>query len=115
MGKCSDSGGQRADEAWVLEALRPQRAIRLTGSPSAGDGCRAGADPRGERDGDQCESHSEKLYLTSPPCLIFSLSTFLALHPSFCPGLSFSFPGIEEGTCTFEVADSRTGLADVLA
>ena len=29
--------------------------------------------------------------------------------------ISFSFPGIKEGTCRFEVADSRTGLADVLA
>ena len=29
--------------------------------------------------------------------------------------LSFSFLGIEEGTCRFKVADSRTGSADVLA
>ena len=29
--------------------------------------------------------------------------------------LSLIFPGIEEGTCRFQVADSRTGLADILA
>ena len=56
---------------------------------------------------------SEKLYLTSPPCPPF-------FYPLSWPfpillSLSFSFPGIEEGTCRFKVADSRTGLADVLA
>ena len=48
-----------------------------------------------------------------PALHTFSLSTFLALpHPSV--PLLF-LPGIEEGTCGFEVADSRTGSADVLA
>ena len=56
---------------------------------------------------------SEKLYLTSPPCPPF-------LYPLSWPfpillSLSFSFPDIEEGTCRLEVADSRTGLGDVLA
>ena len=65
-----------------------------------------------EGTGDQCETvrncawrprlaHLFSVHFLGPsPILLF---------------LSFSFPGIEEGTCRFEVADSRTGLADVLA
>ena len=59
----------------------------------------------------QCETETVP---DVPALSIFSLSTFLALSP-IPLSLSFSFPGIEEGTCRFEVADSRTGLADVLA
>ena len=48
-----------------------------------------------------------------PALHTFSLSTFLALpHPSV--PLLF-LPGIEDGTCGFEVADSWTSSADVLA
>ena len=56
---------------------------------------------------------SEKLYLMSPPCppFLYPLSWLFPVLLS----LSFSFLGIEEGTCRFKVADSCTGLGDILA
>ena len=55
----------------------------------------------------QCET-------TRHPCLAhFFTIHFLGPFPILL-SLSPSFPGIEEGTCRFKVADSRTGLAEVL-
>ena len=65
-----------------------------------------------EGTGDQCETLKN---CTWSPRLAHLFSVhFLGPSPILL-SLSFSFPGIEEGTCRFEVADSWTGLADVLA
>ena len=65
-----------------------------------------------EGTGDQCETVRN---CTWRPRLaqLFSIH-FFDPSPTLL-SLSFSFPGIEEGTCRLDVADSRTGLADVLA
>ena len=65
-----------------------------------------------EGTGDQCETVRN---CTRRPRLahLFSIH-FLGPSPILL-SLSFSFSGIEEGTCRFDVADSRKGLADVLA
>ena len=55
----------------------------------------------------------ETAYYNSPRLAHLFSVHFLGPSPSFCPSPLFS--GIEEGTCRFEVADSRTGSADVLA
>ena len=65
-----------------------------------------------EGTGDHCETMRN---CTWRPRLAHLFSVhFLGSSPILL-SFSFSFPGIEEGTCGFEVAYSRTGLADVLA
>ena len=63
-----------------------------------------------EGTGDQCETERNCTWRARLAHL-FSIH-FLSLSPILL-SLSFSFLGIEEGTCRFEVADSRTGLADM--